>query len=206
VTATVDLQPRTCPECGTAFTVPFARRQKRFCSRRCAAIMHNRTRPPRPLAERVASFWSRVDKTETCWLWTGAKSVRGYGVAGQRPSRLAHRVAYEYLVGQIPEGLDLDHLCRVLACVNPDHLEPVPHRINVLRGESPAAQNAVKTHCKRGHSLSGDNLYVFPSGGRMCRTCYRAAARRTYAARRDAAVAGDEFVDSDPAPRLRRHR
>lgn len=84
----------------------------------------------------------------------------------------AHRFAYERLVGLIPEGLQLDHLCRVPYCVNPAHLEPVTSRENTMRGLNFAAVNAKKTHCLRGHLLSGDNLMTTPSyDGRLCRTC-----------------------------------
>lgn len=114
----------------------------------------------------------RVD-AEGCWLWTRAKSGAGYGqlrVAGKVV--YAHRFAYELLVGPIPEGLTLDHLCRVRACANPKHLEAVTLRANLLRGTSRNANNARKTHCLRGHPFSGPNLYVRKDGhGRECRAC-----------------------------------
>jgi len=80
-------------------------------------------------------FWSKVEKTVSCWLWT-ASTRRGYGqfVINNKPTP-AHRFAYEQLVGDIPRGLQLDHLCRVRNCVNPEHLEPVTSRENILRGE-----------------------------------------------------------------------
>jgi HNH endonuclease len=79
-------------------------------------------------------FWAKVDKTESCWLWTGALA-KGYGqFGGTRKQRIqAHRWAYQELVGSIPEGLELDHLCRVRRCVNPAHLEPVTHSVNIMR-------------------------------------------------------------------------
>ena len=76
-------------------------------------------------------FWGQVDKTDSCWLWTGHLDRNGYGKVG---NRLAHRMAYTMVKGVIPEGLSLDHLCRVHNCVNPDHLEPVTHAENVRRG------------------------------------------------------------------------
>ena len=94
---------------------------------------------------------------------------------------MAHRVAYEALIGPIPKGLCLDHLCRVRYCVNPAHLEPVTVRENVLRGISPPAVNARKRLCKNGHALSGRNLYLktrYGWPGRECRTCKRLLARR----------------------------
>lgn len=93
-------------------------------------------------------FWSKVFKTETCWLWTGATNTKGYGSfsvgIGASKTRVgAHAWAYETLIGPVPGGCELDHLCRDHRCVNPAHLEPVPHRVNVLRGAAPSV-NAVK--------------------------------------------------------------
>lgn len=100
---------------------------------------------------------------------------------------LAHRVAYEMLVGPIPEGKQLDHLCRQRTCWNPAHLEVVTGRENTLRGVGRTAVNAAKTHCSRGHELAGDNLYVH-DGQRKCRACkketikaWRAQAAETLA-------------------------
>lgn len=123
-------------------------------------------------------FWSKVDASGDCWLWLGSITANGYGqtsVGGRRQA--AHRYAYEQTVGPIPNGLQLDHLCRVHACVNPDHLEPVTNRENVLRGVGTSAVNARKTHCIHGHPLSGDNLMVYGSW-RKCRTCWLAVAER----------------------------
>ena len=126
-------------------------------------------------------FWAKVNKTDTCWLWT-ASADRGYGqiYAGGRLGKtlLAHRVAYEMLVGPIPEGLHLDHLCRVTLCVNPNHLEPVTPRENTLRGESSMAKRARQTECLRGHPLSGANLYTNSKGGRSCKICKNESAKR----------------------------
>lgn len=126
-----------------------------------------------------------------CWLWTGAKTVSGYGYfvrneSGQRFSARAHRLAYELLVGPVPEELVIDHLCRNKSCVNPAHLEVVTQRENIMRGEAPSAVNARKTHCLNGHLLSDVNVYVSPRGDRTCRACRREAARRNYEARASA--------------------
>jgi len=94
--------------------------------------------------------------------------------------RRAHRLSYEELVTEIPSGLELDHLCRNPACVNPWHLEPVPHRVNVLRGVSPNAMRARQTECKRGHPLAGENLHVTREGYRRCKTCIRVARMDWY--------------------------
>jgi len=126
-----------------------------------------------------------------CWEWTKARSADGYGLIGTTragPSRClrTHRAAYEVFVGPVPEGLVLDHLCRNRACHNPDHLEPVPQRENVVRGASPVAAYVKRESCEEGHPLTGGNLYVRTDGGRRCRTC-----RDEYAAKwRAARVAG----------------
>ena len=132
-------------------------------------------------------FWAKVNKTDTCWLWT-ASTIGGYGAiyAGERLGKnlLAHRVAYEMLVGPIPEGLYLDHLCRVTLCVNPNHLEPVTQRENVLRGESFMAKRARQTECLLGHPLSGANLYTYPNGNRRCKICRNESLKRLYRRRK----------------------
>ena len=118
-------------------------------------------------------FWTKVEKTQSCWLWTGAKA-EGYGqfaLDGGKKRVKAHRYAYKQLIGIIPEGLQPDHLCRNRGCVNPQHLELVTQRMNILRGVGATAINAAKTHCCRGHCLSGENLYVKPSGERRCMAC-----------------------------------
>lgn len=134
-------------------------------------------------------FWEKVDKREdaVCWDWTGALKANGYGqMLIHRDGRYCkvhvHRFAYELLVGPIPEGLDLDHLCRNRKCVNPAHLEPVTRRENILRGQH---RNILSHHantCKHGHSLL--DAYVGKNGNRTCRTCMCAHQRRYYHARR----------------------
>ena len=117
-------------------------------------------------------FWSKVDRTEGCWLWT-ASTNRGYGqyyVKEHGRAIMAHRVAYEALVGPIPPGLVIDHLCRVHACVNPVHLEAVTQRENLLRGVGASAQNALKTRCPKGHAYDDANTMI-SNGQRRCREC-----------------------------------
>jgi hypothetical protein len=115
-----------------------------------------------------------------CWEWTASYYPNGYGCARpgghSAPGQMAHRLVYEIEIGPIPEGLVLDHLCRNKGCCNPDHLEPVTQRENVLRGDGPSAQFAMQTHCKRGHEFTPANTYTPPSlcSRRMCRTCMRA--------------------------------
>lgn len=129
-------------------------------------------------------FWAKVEKSDGCWLWVGAKTASGYGIVWMdRGVRYAHRVAWETQVGPIPSGLQVDHLCRVRACVNPAHLEPVTPRENTLRGESFAAVEARRTHCPQGHPYAGENLIV-EQGSRLNRRCL--ACRRAKDARRHA--------------------
>lgn len=118
-----------------------------------------------------------------CWEWQKSITRQGYGNfrKGGR-IHLSHRVAFEIYVGRIPDGLQIDHLCRNRSCCNPDHLEAVTQRQFILRGESWAGKHARKTHCPHGHEYTEENTYwrKTPSGvGRMCRTCrkQRNAAR-----------------------------
>lgn len=119
----------------------------------------------------------RIIRTATCWLWAGYRHPNGYGqVSIDKRKWLTHRYVYSTLVGPIPEGLTLDHLCRVRACCNPEHLEPCTLATNILRGEGPPARNARATHCKRGHEFTTDNIYwLQPGNRRCCRTCKLAA-------------------------------
>lgn len=117
-------------------------------------------------------FYSMREPNTGCWLWLGA-SCRGYGHLKFGTKAIsAHRASYELTKGAIQEGLTIDHRCRVTLCINPQHLEAVTHKINVLRGISLSALNARKTHCKNGHPLDGDNLYKEPlNDHRRCRIC-----------------------------------
>ena len=120
------------------------------------------------------SLTARIDAGD-CWEWTGRIQDDGYGQmwwAGR--SQTAHRVVYEVLAGPIPEGLSLDHLCRNQRCVNPDHLEPLPIRDNILRGYGPPAQASRRTACTRGHPFD----FTRSDGYRGCRPCGAERQRR----------------------------
>jgi hypothetical protein len=122
----------------------------------------------------LTRFMAKVDKDGPggCWLWTGyTEPATGYAkwrMPEDKHSTPAHRAAYRMLVGPIPKGKYLDHLCRVRHCVNPDHLEPVTPQTNVDRG-----LGAKKDECGKGHALSGENLGVRSDGRRYCKACSR---------------------------------
>src|SRR5579859_394860 len=119
-------------------------------------------------------FWGHVDKSSECWVWTGYLDSHGYGLFRAPGLRIrSHRFAYQELVGPIPDGLELDHLCRNRRCVNPAHLEPVTTRENLRRSEGISARHARQTHCLRGHLLDEANTAIRRDGSRLCRTCDR---------------------------------
>lgn len=125
-----------------------------------------------------ARFWAKVDKTDSCWLWTATKTPTGYGSllltsgAGWKMDIYAHRASWEIHNSRaVPDGFDVDHLCRNTSCVNPDHLEAVPHKVNIVRGD---LCNRLKTHCPHGHAYTPENTYTLPTKvARFCRTCER---------------------------------
>lgn len=132
----------------------------------------------------AARFWNFVDKAGDCWIWTGTRSPSGYGKFWSDDGRTVrpHRWAYEHLVGPIPAGLQLDHLCRNPPCVRPEHLEPVTGKVNTGRG-----MRATATHCKNGHEFTAENTYAqlpsrtLPHGGRGCVICRKANSDRYHA-------------------------
>ena len=143
-----------------------------------------RTPTYKPILERLVQ---RMEVTEDgCWNYTAGLSTAGYGYMSANGSRqYTHRIAYELLVGEIPDGLELDHLCRNPACFNPDHLEPVTHMVNQHRGNSPWGKNARKTHCIHGHEFTPENTYLRKDKkARQCETCRRERAARRRAERR----------------------
>ena len=146
----------------------------------------------KPLLDR---FWHRVDQgdgADACWSWTGTRDKYGYGIiaTGYQPRKFhkAHRVAYELLVGIIPVGLELDHLCRNPGCVNPAHLEPVTHRENILRGDTVFGRKVRQTHCVHGHEFTHSNT-AYREGRRQCRVCGRLSSTAKFARKAQEAIA-----------------
>lgn len=130
------------------------------------------------ILERFMKFVSPEPNTG-CWLWLGEISHNGYGrmafYGSYITKRAAHCVAYELFNGAIPEGLEIDHKCRVRCCVNPQHLEAVTHSVNVRRGISGpinAARHKAKTHCPRGHEYTASNIYYTNKNARACKLCW----------------------------------
>lgn len=176
-----------CPACGITFQFKFSENQV-CCSRKCSYMVPRQTGPrPKPVLDRIMENIA-IDPITGCWIWT--QELRGnYSrmAVGRRKSRSAHVVSYEAVHGKVPAGLELDHRCRRPACVNPDHLEAVTHRVNLHRcPESPIAINVSKTHCIRGHEFTPDNTYLrpqrsFTEGAKMdreCRKCLRIRKRK----------------------------
>lgn len=151
----------------------------------------------KPSAE--SRFFAKVRQLGDCWIWVASKDQSGYGMFSDANSRSksahthierAHRWSYTFLRAEIPDGLQLDHLCRNRACVNPWHLEPVTHLVNWERGISPWRLNDLKDECLQGHPFTPDNTYHHPQGSRVCRACmakHRQAYEQRQAEKRRAA-------------------
>ena len=124
------------------------------------------------LCDRLLSKVETVTESG-CWIWTGFCNPKGYGqmMVNGRCCR-AHRVSNEHFVGPIQDGLTLDHLCRVRSCINPDHLQPVSNKVNILRGHGVGVVNAGKTHCPNGHEYIEGQVYRW-NGKRHCLLCKR---------------------------------
>lgn len=180
LTTEPNLHHRVCLLCGKSFTLRYlpSGNKNAYCSRSCA--VQARIYPP--LLERFMAKVDRSPEHNGCWLWTAVIDHGGYGrikLSRARKMAGAHRVAYELFKGQIPDGLDLDHLCRNRRCVNPEHLEPVSRRENALRGVAPMIQVHLSGKCKNGlHDLTPENTYNKGShGGGQCAICARERMR-----------------------------
>lgn len=164
--------------------------------------------PYTPLADRL---WPKVDAAGDCWQWTAA-THKGYGVIrpdatdGRRQCQ-AHRVVWELLVGPIPDGLQLDHLCRNRACVNPDHLDVVTAQTNLVRGFGPTGLNARKITCDNGHDLTDPANLTGRAGtagrGRECLACARDLSAQTAAERRARYLAAHPDAAKEAGARYR---
>jgi len=139
-------------------------------------------------------FWAQVEKSTTpdgCWTWLGRVNNHGYGsirIMGRLiDPTLVHHFAYELLVGPIPKGMEIDHLCKNRRCVNPAHLEPVTRSENCKRGDSGLAwalHQRAKTHCPQGHPYDLFNTYYDKNGGRQCKICKSERSRESYLRRK----------------------
>lgn len=130
----------------------------------------------------------KQDPLTGCWDWQGRPNYEGgYGRMSLRGKQyFVHRISYTLHVGPIPDGMEIDHLCRNRMCVNPSHLEAVTGRVNTYRGQGPSAINSRKTHCIRGHELVPGNLYK-AANKRLCKACGRLRERERYQRRSSAA-------------------
>lgn len=212
----VTFQPKTCGVCQREFTA--SRRiaksrwvERQFCSLRCAAIAqispHRQAtvvgEVVRHKGDSLERLMAKIQITPSCWIWKGQIRRDGYGNFRMYGKTFkAHRASYILHVGEIPAGLEIDHLCRNRTCVNPKHLEPVTKMVNFLRGESPPLINIFKTHCPKGHPYDAANTYIYPvrtrrrgnhsrkaNGGRYCRACNRQRVAEYQARKRGAAHA-----------------
>jgi hypothetical protein len=181
------------PEC----TMP--RKGNGLCNTHYQRVLKRGTTDLPPRLTREERFWVKVDKNGPlpefrpalgpCWLWTASLDRKGYGkfadgkIDGKTKMVQAHRFAYDLVKGSSPEGLDLDHLCRVRHCVNPAHLEPVTRRVNLMRGQTLPARQVMFTHCPQGHPYDEENTYWY-GNNRKCRKCRHEAGRRAAAKRR----------------------
>jgi len=140
-------------------------------------------------------FWARVERRspDECWLWVGSLTPQGYGVLSHGGRKWAHRVSVLLSGRDIPADMVVDHICRVRNCVNPDHLRVVTKRINGIENStSPAALNAMKSHCAKGHEFTPDNIRMRKKRGgleRVCVACHREDVKASRRRKREEARA-----------------
>lgn len=172
-----------CDSCGERYYGP---PKDHFRTRAHRAVVASRAADRASLT--VDRWWGALSVGD-CWE-PRATTANGYGLSPDRVEQYAHRYVWKTLIGPIPDGREMDHLCRNRACCNPDHLEPVIHAENIHRSpihimsRISARRNArriPRPFCRRGHPMSGDNLRVLSSGGRVCKAC----DRRRHAERRE---------------------
>lgn len=159
---------RVCVQCGKPYTPRYGQwaafKASKFCSHECAN--HGKQRTIDMLAKQIVT-----DPVTGCHVWTGHKTSFGYGHVRFNGTRtVVHRLIWEHLNGPVPEGLQLDHICRNTACCNPKHLRPVTAQVNVLYGNNLCAQNARKSVCPK----CGGPYTVRPDATRYCRSCTQA--------------------------------
>lgn len=157
-------------------------------SRRIRGVSMDMTYNQKPKQPWPGRFWAKVDRksNDECWPWLASRNDGGYGqiMIDSRPHR-AHRVCYELLRGEIPEGLVADHLCRNRWCVNPWHLEIVTNAENIRRGDHAWSPERFQSHCPSGHGYTEENTRMDPSGHRRCRTCEREQSIAGYCRRKE---------------------
>lgn len=156
-----------------------------YLPKSCGCLNRENVKNRRSIKSRIRFFWSRINKTDKCWLWIGAKLISGYGylyLQNGKQSRkkvLAHRFSYILHYGKIPNGKELDHICRIKNCVNPKHLEPVTSKENTYRGTNPKIiimhRRILTGFCKNGHSVNEWN-----KKDRRCRLCTNAYKMKLY--------------------------
>ena len=160
---------KVCIICGSGWTPKtWAQAQRNStCGQKCKAEFISAKRRRSLHALELELKAKSTPQPDGCITWTGPSYRDGYArICRNGRLQMAHRVAYEIAKGPIPQGLCLDHLCRVRSCINPEHLEPVTHQENVRRGA-----RASQTHCLRGHPFDDENTRYLATGGRVCRAC-----------------------------------
>jgi hypothetical protein len=167
-----------CPRCGVARDIAYQPRPDTIC-RKCAASHASTMSAAAPRPGEMHRIMEKIERSAAtgCWLWTASCRQNGYGQVYFRGTMTeAHRAVWTLHRGSVPIGMQLDHLCRVRSCVNPDHLEVVTGRENTYRSLAPSAMNKRKTQCVNGHAFDDTNTWI--SGGkRYCRECRRRRVR-----------------------------